>query len=77
MVTEKIESFKKRFGITLSREFAGSYLTYYGVEQLKNSCSVEFVYPSYGLKWYLRPMVAFLRNKRHPASFAILKIWAT
>jgi len=74
MLEEKIDSFKRDFGVTVSQEFAGSYLTFDGLNQLRNLCVVDFLFPSYGFVWNLRPLVARLTGRRQPASFAVVRI---
>lgn len=74
MVEERTESFNPRERATLTREFSGSFLTFTGLEQLRETCDVDVAFPSYGPVWSLRPILARIRGRRAPARFALIRI---
>ncbi|MEX2117097.1 MAG: HemK2/MTQ2 family protein methyltransferase [Bacteroidota bacterium] len=74
MMKERIESFSHDERETLTSEFAGSYLTFTGLDQLRALYAVDMFFPSYGLVWNLRPFLARLRGRRPPARFALIRI---
>ncbi|MEX1138832.1 MAG: HemK2/MTQ2 family protein methyltransferase [Bacteroidota bacterium] len=74
MVEERIESFTRGEKESLTREFAGSYLTFTELEQLRETYDVDMYFPSYGLVWNLRPFLARVLGKRQPAAFALIRV---
>ncbi|MBI3006620.1 MAG: class I SAM-dependent methyltransferase [Ignavibacteriales bacterium] len=74
MLTERIRSIESNLRISINEEQAGSFLTFEGLNRLKENYHVDYLVPQYGVKWNLRPLVARVLGKRQPASFAIIRI---
>ncbi len=74
MIRERREEFQRTFGINVSEEYAGNYLTYDQLDQLRTNYNVSFLSPNYGLRWNLRPLLASLLSRREPTSFKVVVI---
>jgi len=74
MVRERIESLSEYPTRVITRESAGCFLTYGGLDQLRENYIVDVFFPPYGILWNLRPYLSRLLGRRQPASFALIRI---
>lgn len=74
MISQKVESFKKNYGIELPLKHAGSYLTYDGLTNLTDALELTVLKPKYGVQWHGRRFMSRIFSAREPANFAVLKI---
>lgn len=74
MVTERKTSFQRLYGFTSDSIPSESFLTYGRLDELSIRLGVrwEFLWPNYDWKWRLRPLLARLRQRREPATFALI-----
>jgi ubiquinone/menaquinone biosynthesis C-methylase UbiE len=74
MVIEREKAFTRQFGFPSNSLPFENYLTYQRLEELAASLQIKWsvIKPFYNLSWSLRPWMARLRNRREPATFALL-----
>lgn len=73
MVSERRANFLQRYGTTSASIESLEYLTDEHLSILEQRLSIDWTiyYPSYGLKWAMRPILAKLLNRREPARFRV------
>jgi SAM-dependent methyltransferase len=73
MLAERRESFLRRYGTASDSIECLEYLTDYRLRTLAEQLSIEWqiIYPRYGWRWALRPLIAKLRGRREPSRFRI------
>jgi hypothetical protein len=73
MVEERKTDFMKRYGFASDSLQSENFLTYTRMRELGKSLGVRWrrIRPFYGLRWALRPLMAFLRRRREPAQFGL------
>lgn len=73
MLAERRESFLQRYGTASDSINCLEYLTNYRLRMLSEQLSIEWqiLYPRYGWRWALRPVMARLRGRREPSRFRI------
>ncbi len=73
MVSERRDSFLRRYGTASASIESMEYLTDERLQALEEGLSIRWtIYsPKYGFRWAMRPLLAKLRNKREPARFRI------
>jgi SAM-dependent methyltransferase len=74
MVTERHETFRRRYGTPSTALPSVEYLTWGMLRDLERSLRIRFTVHRvwYGVRWALRPVVAALGRRREPSTFAIL-----
>lgn len=74
MVAERQAEFISEFGFPSNSLSSENFLTYRRIEELGQSVGIRWniIYPYYGLRWWMRPLVHELRRKREPADFALI-----
>lgn len=74
MVKERQEQFIQRYGFASNALNSENFLTYERLDQLGKHLNIRWSYirPFYGLRWWLRPLKAFLLGQREPAKFHII-----
>lgn len=74
MVAERRDSFQRLYGFTSDSIPFESFLTYGRLDELSTLLGLgwEFLWPHYDWKWRLRPLVARIRLRREPATFALI-----
>jgi SAM-dependent methyltransferase len=73
MVAERRAFFLQSYGTASDSIQSFEYLTDQRLDALAERHSIEWqvLYPSYGLRWLMRPFVAKLRGRREPSRFRI------
>jgi SAM-dependent methyltransferase len=73
MVCERHAAFLARYGTASDSIRSLEYLTDQRLRDLAERLSIQWitVYPRYGFKWTMRPLVAKLLNRREPSRFRI------
>lgn len=73
MVAERQAHFLHHYGTASDSIKSLEYLTDERLRTLEEQMQIRWtIYsPWYGLKWFMRPLVAKLRNKREPSRFRI------
>lgn len=76
MLTERRAAFLAKYGTASDALPSREYLTSQRLSALEESLSLQWaVYsPYYGLRWAMRPLVAWLRGRREPSRFCIYVI---
>jgi len=74
MVRERMADFKRRYGFTLQRTSAGSFLTFELIDQLRQRFHVQLLFPRYGLRWAVRERAMPLLLGREPARFHVVNV---
>jgi hypothetical protein len=74
LISQKVESFKKNYGIELPLKHAGSYLAYDGLTNLTDALELTVLKPKYGVEWHGRRFMSRIFSGREPAIFVVLKI---
>lgn len=74
MVRERERAFQQQFGLASDALSSEHFLTFDRLTQLGETLGLDWqiFIPNYGLKWRLKPLLARLRRRREPATFAIL-----
>ena len=74
MVKEREGFFLKRFGFRSDAVPSQHFLTFGQLDALAETLGLTYrlVRPRYGLRWRLRPAVAWLLRRREPATFALV-----
>jgi SAM-dependent methyltransferase len=74
MVAEREAQFRKQYGFASDSLPSENYLTYARLNELGNKLKLnwESITPFYGLRWSLRPLLAFLLRRREPAKFHVI-----
>jgi SAM-dependent methyltransferase len=74
MVEERKKDFSARYGFASDALQSENYLTYARLKELARGLNIKwkFITPFYGLRWTLRPLVAFLLRRREPAKFHLI-----
>jgi SAM-dependent methyltransferase len=74
MIRERHEQFKRRYGFASDSLPSENYLTFERLQELGVALGMawKIITPDYGLRWALRPWMAFLRGQREPARFALI-----
>jgi SAM-dependent methyltransferase len=74
MVRERHEQFKRQYGFASDSLPSENYLTFERLQELDAALGMawKIITPYYGLRWALRPWLAFLRGRREPARFALI-----
>lgn len=77
MVADRQADFEARFGFASASIDSRGFLTFDELEELAGRLGVEWRVdrPFLGLRWALRPLIATVRRRREPATFAL--VWAT
>lgn len=72
MTKELLASLRQHYGSEPIK--ARHFLTWQNIEMLGHALGLSWQIhrPRYGIRWRLRPVIAKLRGKREPASFAVL-----
>ncbi len=73
MVAERHASFLQRFGTASASISSREFLTDQRLRLLEEQLSIRWTIhkPQYGVKWAMRPLMAWLRRKREPSRFRI------
>ncbi|QHS51753.1 methyltransferase domain-containing protein [Edaphobacter sp. 12200R-103] len=73
MLAERRSQFFNRFGIFSDSICSQEFLTDERLDQLAHNLGIRWERhtPFYGLRWYLRPLIAKLKGKREPSTFRI------
>ena len=74
MVQERQMQFKLLYGFPSDAISSENFLTEGRLDDLADTFNLHWrkIIPRYGLRWWLRPWIARLRNHREPARFVIL-----
>ena len=74
MVRERETWFEGQFGFRSNALASEHFLTFDRIESLAKEFEIkwQFIRPTYGLKWHLKPLLARLRGSREPAKFILL-----
>ncbi len=74
MVEERKSDFLSRYGFASDALESENFLTYQRIRGLGESLGVRWrcIHPNYGLRWQLRPLIAWLRGRREPAKFHVI-----
>jgi SAM-dependent methyltransferase len=74
MVEERKKAFSARYGFASDSLQSENYLTYMRLRDLARELNItwKFLTPFYGLRWALRPLLAFLMRQREPAKFHVI-----
>lgn len=74
MVEERETQFKKKYGFASDSLQSENYLTYGRLDELGNELHLTWkkITPFYGLRWMIRPWIAWLLRRREPAQFHLL-----
>ncbi len=73
MVTERKTNFLLRYGFASDSIQSENYFTYKRMKELGEKLGIRWkhIRPYYGIKWMLRPWIAYLRGSREPAEFGL------
>jgi SAM-dependent methyltransferase len=73
MVAEREANFLSRYGFASDSLHSKNYITYSQMKQLGKNLDIRWRHlrPFYGIRWALRPWLAFLRRRRAPAEFGL------
>jgi SAM-dependent methyltransferase len=74
MLDERRRIFQTKHEVVLPAAFAGSFLTFAALDELRAKFKVEILTPDYGLSWTIRPLIAALLGRRRPAAFRVIAI---
>jgi SAM-dependent methyltransferase len=74
MVGERREDFRRRFGVGLPEEFAGTFLTEGLIRDLRDHCQVRRINPRADARARLYRIMASIRQRRELASMGMLVI---
>jgi SAM-dependent methyltransferase len=74
MVEERKAAFLAQYGLASDSLESENFLTYQQIGELGDSLGIRWMYfrPFYGLRWFLRPLKAWLTRKREPARFHLI-----
>jgi len=74
MVAERQAQFKEKYGFASDNLQSENYLTYARLDQLARELNLTWkrITPFYGLRWFLRPLMAGLLRRREPAKFHLI-----
>ena len=74
MVQEREAQFKTKYGFASDNLQSENFLTYTRLEDLAKELNITWkrITPFYGLRWMLRPLIAFLLRRREPAKFQLI-----
>ena len=74
MVRERQAEFRQRYGFPSDALPSENFLTAARLSELEGALGLRWqtIRPFYGLRWALRPWLAFLRRRREPARFLVL-----
>jgi len=74
MVREREAQFTKQYGLASNSLTSENYITYRRLDALTRDLKLtwRFVTPFYNLQWTLRPLLAFLLDRREPARFHVI-----
>jgi SAM-dependent methyltransferase len=74
MVAERETQFKEKYGFASDNLQSENYLTYARLDQLGQELNLTWkrITPFYGLRWFLRPLMAGLLRRREPAKFHLI-----
>ena len=74
MVEERKTDFSARYGFASDSLQSENYLTYMRLRDLARELNItwKFLTPFYGLRWALRPLLAFILRQREPAKFHVI-----
>jgi SAM-dependent methyltransferase len=74
MVRERENAFEQRYGFRGDALESEGFLTFDRLDLLERQLSVRwtFLAPWYGVRWWLKPLVAQLRGLREPAHFLLV-----
>lgn len=74
MVEERKKDFSARYGLASDSLQSENYLTYRRLKELARELDLSWklITPFYGLRWTLRPLLAFLSRRREPAKFHVI-----
>ena len=73
MVEERKGNFLAHYGFASDSLHSENYMTYAGMKELGKILKIKWrhIRPFYGLRWTVRPWIAWLRGKREPAQFGL------
>jgi len=74
MVEDRKAGFLARYGFASDSLESENFLTYHRLSELSASLdiSLQYIRPFYGLRWWFRPVTAWLLGQREPAKFQII-----
>ena len=74
MVAERKAQFREKYGFASDNLESENYLTYIRLDQLAKELNLTWkrITPFYGLRWFLRPLMAGLLRRREPAKFHLI-----
>lgn len=74
MMVEREASFQAYYGLALDTLESENFLTYERLRELSDSLGVYWLTfrPFHGLRWFLRPLKAWLTRQREPARFHVI-----
>jgi SAM-dependent methyltransferase len=74
MVREREAAFTQAYGFPSNALPSENYLTDQRLQELAETLHLHwrFIHPFYGWRWWLRPLVAKLRQQREPARFVMM-----
>jgi SAM-dependent methyltransferase len=74
MVAERETQFQEKYGFASDNLQSENYLTYARLDQLGQELNLTWkrITPFYGLRWFLRPLMAGLLRRREPAKFHLI-----
>jgi SAM-dependent methyltransferase len=74
MVREREDAFEKQFGFRGNAIPSENFLTYARLNALARQLALQWdiVEPWYGVRWWVRPLVARIRHTREPARFKLV-----
>jgi SAM-dependent methyltransferase len=74
MVEEREADFLSRYGFASDALESENFLTHQQMDELGKSLGIRWQYirPFYGLRWWLRPLKAWLLRHREPAKFHVI-----
>jgi ubiquinone/menaquinone biosynthesis C-methylase UbiE len=74
MVAEREARFRQKYGFASDNLQSENYLTYARLDQLAKELNLTWkrITPFYGLRWFLRPLLAGVLRRREPAKFHLI-----
>jgi SAM-dependent methyltransferase len=74
MVEERKSAYLAQYGFASDSLESENFLTYHRMSELSASLdiSLQYIRPFYGLRWWFRPVKAWLLGQREPAKFQII-----